>query len=182
MANLSQFTLPVLNETTGEIEIKTFNIAGGGGAGSPEGIGIGYGVCSTAYATTAKTAVFEGYNLKKNGVVAIKFVNNVNAGATLNINSEGAKPIYYRGQPIVEGIIKVGDIVTFVYDGTNYNILTTDNPWRAEIRINSDPDAVIYITNTTYGLSDTIACDSEGKGYYICKAPGTYVFTLPEEE
>ena len=65
MANLSQFTLPVFNETTGKIEMKTFNIAGGGGAGSPEGIGIGYGVCSTAYATTAKTAVFEGYNLKR---------------------------------------------------------------------------------------------------------------------
>lgn len=181
MAKLTQMILPVLEN--GSVVMKTYTLGegGSGGTGAPEDIGIGYGVCTTAYATTAKTATLTGYELTENGIVAIKFANNVNANATLNINNEGAKPIYYRGQPIVEGIIKVGDIVTFIYDGTNYNILTTDNPWRAEIQIESDPDAVITITNTTYSLTDTVACDSEGKGYYICKAPGTYVFTLPED-
>lgn len=179
MANLSALILPVLVDD--EIEMQTFNLPGGsGGAGSPEGIGIGYGVCNTAYATTAKTAVFEGYNLKKNGVVAIKFANNVNAGATLNINSEGAKPIYYRGQSVVEGIIKAGDIATFIYDGTRYNILTTDNSWRAEVDIYGSANTVVSITNSTYGIADTIALDSDGKGVYICKAPGTYIFDTVE--
>ena len=182
MPTLSKLNLPV--KVGDDIQMITYNLpsGGGGGAGAPEDIGIGYGICSTAYATTAKTASLSDYVLTEGGIVAIKFVNAVNANATLNINSEGACPIYYRGIAIVNGIIKAGDTVTLIYDGTNYHVLGTDNPWRAEVRIKSDPDAVVDVTNTTYGISDTVAMDSTGKGIYICKAPGTYVFSIEEEE
>ena len=39
MANISEFILPVLNQETGEITMTAFNLL----AGSPEGIGFGYG-------------------------------------------------------------------------------------------------------------------------------------------
>ena len=183
MPTISQVNIPVKNETTGEITMQLFDLptGGGGGAGSPESIGIGYGICSTAYATTAKVATLSGYNLTKNGIVAIKFTNAVNASATLNINNKGAKPIYYRGVAIAKGIIKAGDTATFIYDGTSYHVLETDNPWRAEVRITSDPEEIVNVTNTTYGINDTVAMDSSGKGIYICKAPGTYVFSIEEE-
>lgn len=181
MPTLSKLNLPV--KVGQNIQMITYNLpSGGGGAGSPEEIGIGYGICNTAYATTAKTATLEDYVLTEGGIVAIKFTNAVNASATLNINGEGAAPIFYRGIAIVNGIIKAGDTVTLIYDGTNYHVLGTDNPWRAEVRITSDPEEIVNVTNTTYGINDTVAMDSEGKGIYICKAPGTYVFSIEEEE
>lgn len=180
MATISKLVLPVLVDD--EIQMIQYSLpSGGGGTGSPEEIGIGYGVCNTAYATTAKTATLEDYVLTEGGIVAIKFVNAVNANATLSINNETAAPIYYRGAAIVNGIIKAGDTVTLIFDGTNYRVLGTDDPWRAEVRITSDPDAIVDVTNTTYGIHDTVAMDSAGKGIYICKAPGTYVFSIDEE-
>ncbi len=102
-------------------------ISSTGSSVSPQGLGFGYGTCSTAAATTAKTATLTGYNLVPNGYVSIKFTNAVPASATLNINSKGAKPIYYHGSAITAGVIGTGDLATFVYDGTNYHLVGLDS-------------------------------------------------------
>ena len=88
-----------------------------------EGLGNGYGTCGTAASTAAKVVTLTNYVLTKNGYVSVKFTYNVPANATLNINSRGAKNIYYRGAKIVANIIKAGDIATFVYDGTQYQLV-----------------------------------------------------------
>ena len=93
-----------------------------------ESLGQGYATCSTAEATAAKAATLSGYNLVKGGVVSVKFTYAVPANATLNVNSKGAKNIYYRGARIVAGVIKAGDIATFMYDGTQYQLLAVDRP------------------------------------------------------
>lgn len=93
---------------------------------NPESIGIGYGSCATAEATTAKEATLSGFALKANGYVSVKFTYNVPAGSTLNVNNTGAKPIYYHGAAIGADLIEAGDIATFVYDGTNYHLLGLD--------------------------------------------------------
>lgn len=97
-------------------------------AETPERLGIGYGICSTASATLAKEAALNGYNLTTNGVVAIKFEYAVPANSKLNINNKGAKSIYYKGVAIVDKIIKAGNTATFYYDGTNYQLVAVDNP------------------------------------------------------
>ena len=94
---------------------------------TPQKLGFGYGTCSTAEATAAKTATLSSYTLVVNGYVSVKFTNAVPASATLNVNSKGAKPIYYHGAAITAGIINAGDMATFVYDGTNYNLVGVDN-------------------------------------------------------
>ena len=58
---------------------------------TPVKLGFGYATCSTAEATAAKTAALPSYTLTTGGIVAVKFTNAVPAGATLNINSKGAK-------------------------------------------------------------------------------------------
>jgi hypothetical protein len=88
-------------------------------------LGFGYATCSTEAATTAKVATLSGYSLVTNGIVSVKFTNSVPANATLNINNKGAKNIYYQGAKIVAGVIKAGDIATFVYSG-NYNLICID--------------------------------------------------------
>ena len=90
----------------------------------PEALGLGYATCATAAATAAKEATLQDYVLTKNGYVSVKFTYDVPANATLNVNSTGAKSILYKGGALGAGIIKAGDIVTFVYDGTYYQIVS----------------------------------------------------------
>jgi len=94
----------------------------------------GYGTCSTASGTTAKVVAMENYELVKGGQVVIKFTYAVPANATLNINSQGAKAIYFKesimgSSTAIDGsTIRAGDICTFVYDGTHY-VLTNIDRW-----------------------------------------------------
>lgn len=79
--------------------------------------GNGYAYTDTAADTVAKTATFTSYALANNGIVAVKFTNgNTVANPTLNINSRGAKAIYWRSAALEDvNLIRAGDIVTFVY-------------------------------------------------------------------
>lgn len=95
---------------------------------SQASLGQGYGTCSTAAATVAKTVSMSSYSLKTGGIVAIKFTNAVPASATLSINSQTAKPIWYNGAVLKDGVIHAGDTATLIYDGTNYILLAIDSP------------------------------------------------------
>ena len=91
-----------------------------------ESLGNGYGTCATEAATTAKVVTLSNYVLKTNGIVSVKFTYAVPASATMNINSKGAKNIYYKGAAITAGVIKAGDVATFIYDGTQYQLIAID--------------------------------------------------------
>ena len=91
-----------------------------------ETMGQGYGVCDTAATTTAKEVELIGYELVSGGIVSIKFTYAVPASATLNIDMQGAKDIYYRGAAIAAGVIDAGDIATFMYYGNKYHLLVVD--------------------------------------------------------
>lgn len=92
---------------------------------NPQKLGFGYGTCTTAAATAAKEASLTDYTLVKNGIVSIKFSYAVPANATLNINSKGAKAIYYHGSAIVDDVIPAGAIATFIYS-TYYHLIAID--------------------------------------------------------
>ena len=86
--------------------------------------GNGYGTCTTAESTTAKVGTYSNYALATGGIVAIKFTYAVPAGSTLNINSKGAKSIYLNGAAITAGVINAGNIATFIYDGSYYQVIS----------------------------------------------------------
>lgn len=90
-----------------------------------EWLGQGY-ASSTSNSSAAFTASITNYLLKKGGIVAIKFSAAVPASATLNINSKGAKNIYYGGSAIGANVIQSGDTAVFMYDGTQYKLLCVD--------------------------------------------------------
>ena len=94
-------------------------------------LGQGYATCSTAAATVAKTATLSSYTLTANGIVSVRFTNDVPAKATLNINSKGAKAIYFNNAAITDGIIKAGDTATFIYS-TYYRLISIDR-WQKDI-------------------------------------------------
>lgn len=87
-------------------------------------IGLGYGQSSENADVAARTATIASFLLLKNMPVTVRFTTAVNAtNATLNISSTGAKPIFIEGAQMQPGIIKKGDVVTLIYDGTNWNIV-----------------------------------------------------------
>lgn len=89
-------------------------------------LGQGYGTCTTAEATVAKIVTLSGYALVVGGIVSVKFTYAVPASATLNINSRGAKAIYRHDSAITAGIIKAGDTATFIYNGSQYHLISID--------------------------------------------------------
>lgn len=116
-------------------------------------LGHGYVTCTTAESTTAKVGTLSSYTLTLGGIVAVKFTYGVPSNATLNINSRGAKKIFYRGSAIVSGVIKAGDIATFIYDGTQYQLLAIDR-WQNDIAEKvSQSDMETYINETFLGGS-----------------------------
>lgn len=88
-------------------------------------LGSGYATCSTTASTVAKTASLSSYSASTGGNVSVRFTNgNTVANPTLNINSKGAKKIYYKGAALTDTtLIGAGDIVTFVYS-TYYYIVS----------------------------------------------------------
>lgn len=128
-------------------------------------LGQGYGTCDTAAATAAKVVTLSSYALTLGGVVAVKFTYNVPANATMNINSKGAKAIYYDGAAITANVIQAGDTATFIYDGTHYILLTTDRLAKDAVTGVSLSGKTITITkgdgststlttqDTTYGIA-----------------------------
>lgn len=84
---------------------------------------IGYYECDTAGDTAAKAVTAAGYVLPATGgSVKIKMANrNTVANATLNINSTGAKPLYYNGQRAgVGNTWDTNEIIEVFYDGAKY--------------------------------------------------------------
>ena len=92
-----------------------------------------YGMCDTAAATAAKISYIDTWQLKTGNIVSIKFTYNVPASATLNISGTNAKAIYHNGAAIKADVINAGDIATFVYDGTYYQLITVSVVTRPRI-------------------------------------------------
>lgn len=87
-------------------------------------LGQGYGTCNTPAATAAKAVTMANYALTINGIVSVKFDYDVPAGATMNINTKGAKPMLFNGSAITADVIHGGDLATFIYDNTSYHLIS----------------------------------------------------------
>ena len=83
---------------------------------------LGYYECSTASGTAAKVVSASGYSLTSGGCIRIKMTNaNTANNVTLNINSTGAKALYYDGaQASASNTWEAGEVLEVYYDGTQY--------------------------------------------------------------
>lgn len=86
----------------------------------------GYGTSDTAAETTEKVVDIPSYTLFKYGIVSVRFLNDVPANSTLNVNNQGAYPIIYRNAAITDGVIKAQDTATFIFDGVNFHLIALD--------------------------------------------------------
>lgn len=83
--------------------------------------------CGTAAATAAKTASCTNFTLKANSYIhiLIRYSNTAASAITLNVNSQGAKPIYINGKASSSSnyTLPAGTYLVF-YDGTNFYFRT----------------------------------------------------------
>lgn len=90
-----------------------------------------YGTCSTAMGTAAKAIVcseFSSTDLEAGSMITILFSNpNTAESPTLNINSTGAKNIYYKGNLITNGeeLKLLCGLCIFIYDGTQFHLISS---------------------------------------------------------
>lgn len=93
------------------------------------------GYCNVSSDSAEKTTNCTGYLLLSNSYlqVIIENDNTVQSALTLNVNNQGAKPIYINGTASSESnyTLPAGSYITF-YDGTNY-YFRTDGKLTAEI-------------------------------------------------
>ena len=143
-------------------------------------LGQGYGTCTTAASTVAKVGSLSSYTLSTGGIVSIKFTNAVPANATLNINSKGAKSIYYKGAAITANVIKAGDIATFIYS-SQYHLISIDR-WQDDINnLQSDVNTkstVSFTRSLTNGTKiGTITINGTGTDLYAPTDTDTHYTT-----
>ena len=92
--------------------------------GSTAPLGFGYGECSTAGATAAKTVSITNTVLTPGGMIAVNFVNAFTASSpTLSVNGSAAKPIKLYGNAMPMGKVHANTILVMYYDGTQFNVI-----------------------------------------------------------
>lgn len=87
---------------------------------------IAYGTCSTAAATAAKVITVTGntnWTLTAGSIITVVFSNtNTAESPTFNVNSTGAKSVYYCNAQVTDSNLNYGGYknrpMVFMYDGT----------------------------------------------------------------
>ena len=119
---------------------------------------IHYGSCSTAAATAAKTVSCTGFTLATGARIVVKFtVTNTASSPTLNVNSTGAKAIYYRGSAISAGYLAANRTYEFVYNGTQYELI-------GDLDTNTTYSAATQSANGLMSSTDKTKLDGIAKG------------------
>lgn len=123
-----------------------------------------FGTCDTAAGTAAKVVTCADFSLVPGTTILVKFkYANTVSSPTLNVNSSGAKNIYYRGGALTTSLYYwgAGDIVEFYYDGNQWNLLNVSN------------------TNTTYSaLKNPNSITIQGSGTAATTYDGSAAKTL----
>lgn len=88
-------------------------------------LSAGYGICETQGSVSNKTVACEYFKLREGIKITVKFTeNNTASMATLNVNNTGAKYITTKGDFIEPTVLEANRIYDFVYDGTNYELVS----------------------------------------------------------
>ena len=121
-------------------------------------LGEGRAVCNTAAATADKVATVQGsgtFALREGSLLVCYFANAVPAGATLNVNSSGAKDIYYNNSSLPDGMIAGATYALLQYNGTSDKwvlIATSTGPIWAGLQ-----------AARTAAMTSPVGIDSNGK-------------------
>lgn len=121
-----------------------------------------YGTSSTGATTQAKTSTIDNFVLTKGAIVVINFSTAntyTSAKITLNINSTGAKDVYYKNAVTSSTNTLLWDAntaLTFIYDGTGYQFVGRN---KAKYTTTSVGSASGWNAGSTPSLGTNISAD-----------------------
>lgn len=111
--------------------------------------GIAKCYCDTAVTTYDKVATLvsgSNFQLVPGAIVAVAFtylVSNKEGAITLAVGGTTAKPVYFRGSAIGGNVIDAGDTATFMYNGTQWDLLSVDKNF-SSVAVSGDYDDLIH--------------------------------------
>lgn len=118
-----------------------FRFLGAEAAGSvvsPRGAGTWYGTSSTAATTAAKVVTCANFVMTRGALISVTFstASTVSGAITLNVNSTGAKTIYYNNASTSATNAltwTVGETLTFMYSGSYYYYVGRDKAGNVDV-------------------------------------------------
>jgi hypothetical protein len=135
----------------------------------------GYGACTTASSTAAKTAAVAGYTLAAGCIIVVKFDNgNTAANPTLNISGTGAKPLY-------TGIAPTGNLPAYYkallqFGGTYYSLLNPPIMASGILKGDGAGNVTAAVPNTDYTTPTALANGLATKTTALLRMTG---YTMP---
>ena len=108
---------------------------------------INYGDCFTESDEAIKVVTLLNentkFNLSSGATITVKFINDNTATETLYLNVAGTGDIeiYSNGSPIEPSVILKGSVLTFVYDGEVYNLMSSSG---SKVKQTESTDNVNY--------------------------------------
>lgn len=127
-----------------------------------------YGTCSTAAGTAAKTVACAGFAKVTGARICVGFaVTNTASSPTLNVNSTGAAPIYYRGSAINPGFLGKDRVYQFIFLADHYELV-------GDINTNTTYSAFTGATATAAGKAGLVPAPAAGYNTRFLRGDGTW--------
>lgn len=122
---------------------------------------MAYAECSTGAGTATKTVSITGYSLPTNGGclhIKMTHANTVASNVKLNINTTGAKPLYYNGSAVsATNTWEDNEVIEVFYDGDNYQASNARGGGGRADKISFDPTVKgKYSSQNVQGVIDEI--------------------------
>lgn len=138
-----------------------------------------YASCSTAASTVAKTVTVSNFSLETGARIAVKFtVTNTASSPTLNVNSTGAKAIYYRGSAISAGYLASGRTYEFVYNGTQWELIGDINTDSNTTYSNATTSVAGLMSASDKSKLDAITASADSVSFSRSLSSGTKIGTI----
>lgn len=144
--------------------------------------GVNYLTCETAASTAVKTVSITGLTSLTTGIrLLVKMTNNNTASnATLNINSLGAKPLYYDNERASsDNSWEAGEVIDVYYDGTNFYAGNVQGGNKAE-KVEFDNSDTTFESENVQGALEEVSKSIEEHSNEIDICKNSIQFDLSE--
>lgn len=133
----------------------------------PRGANTWYGTSSTSATTAAKVSTITNFVLTIGAIVSVTFstANTYSGAITLNVNSTGAKTIYYNNAATSTTNLlpwDAGETLTFIYTGSYYYCISKTKPLTA----GASDGTKERIPNVMYGSTSPTGTATTGTVYF----------------
>ena len=111
---------------------------------------IHYCTCESNSGSQVKQVTLDNFKLVYGATITVQFINgNTVSEPQLNVNNTGNVPIYSKNGPADHSVIMEHSIITFVYDGRVFNIVSGEDTKVLQQKSNTDKEYPLLFSSLT---------------------------------